>query len=388
MFYKENNVFDEALERIRMLYDFHDDVIVSMSGGKDSTVLFELCMIVAKERNRLPLKVFWLDQEAEWKATVDYMDKVMHRDDVKPYWFQVPFAFPNNLSTKNDTLMVWDPAEKDKWIHPQSDIAITESPIDVSDEGRDDAFYTLIRNLPEYCTDGQNCAVLVGMRISESLNRRATIAHSPAKFRGETWCKKKVGKCQVFWPIYDFSNDDIWTAIGKNHWDYNKAYDLMYRWGVAKTKMRVSALIHETAWHSIEMLQEFERDTYNRFTARIAGASTFNHAFDEGGIIPRSLPFMFKDWKEYRDYLLIHLIDPSFWDHFRNEWKNQTGDEWYKVHVHEIILGDTCGTINGNAATRMRKDAKIKGEGNGGVNKYQQAWINDFDKYMAQKGEN
>ena len=69
VFYKENNVFDEALARIRMLYDYHDDVIVSMSGGKDSTVLFHLALMVAKERNRLPVKVFWLDQEAEWQAT-------------------------------------------------------------------------------------------------------------------------------------------------------------------------------------------------------------------------------------------------------------------------------------------------------------------------------
>lgn len=66
MFYKQNNVFEEALERIRFVYDNCDDVIVSMSGGKDSTVLFNLTMQVARERNRLPLKVFWLDQEAEW----------------------------------------------------------------------------------------------------------------------------------------------------------------------------------------------------------------------------------------------------------------------------------------------------------------------------------
>lgn len=93
MIYKETNVFDEALNRIRMLYDYHDDVIVSMSGGKDSTVLFRLALMVAKERNRLPLKILWLDQEAEWQATVDYMDSIMRLPEVKPYWFQIPFDF-------------------------------------------------------------------------------------------------------------------------------------------------------------------------------------------------------------------------------------------------------------------------------------------------------
>ena len=66
MIYLQNNVFDEALERLRMIFDGHDDVIVSMSGGKDSTVLFRMALMVAQERGRLPLKVFWLDQERRW----------------------------------------------------------------------------------------------------------------------------------------------------------------------------------------------------------------------------------------------------------------------------------------------------------------------------------
>lgn len=40
MFYKDKTVYDEALDRIRFLYDNHEDIIVSMSGGKDSAVLF------------------------------------------------------------------------------------------------------------------------------------------------------------------------------------------------------------------------------------------------------------------------------------------------------------------------------------------------------------
>ena len=371
--YKENNVFDEALERIRMLYDYHDDVIVSMSGGKDSTVMFHLALIVAKERNRLPLKVFWLDQEAEWQATVDYMDKIMHMPEVKPsYWFQTEFDFTNSLSPQDNFLRVWDENEKDKWVHQKSDISIKENP------SKEHRFHRLVNVLPEYCTDAEHCAALVGMRITESLNRRATIMHSPACFRGETWCKKPNGKCQVFWPIYDFTNDDIWTAIGKNHWEYNKAYDLMYRWGVKKAQMRVSALIHETAWHSIALLQEFEPETYNRFTARIAGVSTFNHSFDEGGIIPKQLPIAFKDWKEYRDYLLFHIVKPEYWELFQSRWKNQAGEKWYRVHVSEVILNDIDGTINSNARSRMNKDERT---GTGASGKYYHQTLNDFKKW-------
>lgn len=373
--YKETNVFEEALNRIREIYDYHDDVIISMSGGKDSTVLFRLAEIVAREKNRLPIKVFWLDQEAEWQATVDYMDKIMRLDYVKPYWFQIPFEFTNSLSPQKNFLYVWDEAQKDKWVHPKSDISIKENP------SKYNRFHDLVADLPEYCTDSDNCAVLVGMRSIESLNRRAAIMHGSAKWRGETWCRKKDGKTQVFWPIYDFTNDDIWTAIGKNKWEYNKVYDIMYRWGVPKPNMRVSALIHETAWHSIEMLQEFEINTYNKFINRVAGTSTFAHSFDYGSIMPKDLPFAFTDWKEYRDYLLVNIIQPKYWDLFRNRWKNQTGDDWYKVHIREILVNDIDGTINGNASTKFRLHDKSAP----GHNKYQEIDLKDFKEWSEDK---
>lgn len=281
--YKETNVFEEAIKRINMIFDHHDDIIVAMSGGKDSTVAFQLTLKIARERKRLPLKVFWLDQEAEWQHTVDYMNSIMRMPEVKPLWFQIPFAFPNNLSTISETLTVWDPKEKDKWIHPKSDIAIWESPIDVTKLNRDKAFYQLMNKLPNCCVDedAKNCAVISGMRSDESLVRQTTIMNSSAVFMGETWARmQKNGKCRVFWPIYDFLADDIWIAIAKNGWEYNKIYDMMYQYGTNKGSMRVSALIHETAWHAIEPLQEFEPKTYNRFVARIAGTSTINHAFD------------------------------------------------------------------------------------------------------------
>lgn len=378
MFYKDNTVFDEAIERIEMLFDNFDDIVVSMSGGKDSTVLFNLALIVARKKGRLPLKVFWLDQEAEWQSTVDYMEKVMRMPEVKPYWYQIPFDFTNSLSAEKNFIHVWDAAAKDKWIHPQSDISIKENP------SKFNRFHDLVKALPGYCAEpGKKCAVLVGMRVQESLNRRMAIAHGKAHFMGETWCQKPNGNHQVFWPIYDFTNDDIWTAIGRNHWAYNKIYDYMYQYGVPKSAMRVSALIHETSWHSIEMLQEFEQPTYNRFVVRVNGVSTFNHAFDEGGIIPKVLPFAFKDWKEYRDYLLLHLVKPEYHDLFRRRWNGQDGDEWYKVHVKEVIINDIDGTINANAHSRIRKNqlaCKDKSQ-----NRYYQKYRKQFDEYMEKR---
>lgn len=366
MLYLETNVYEEAMKRIEMIYDNFDDVIVYMSGGKDSTVLFHMTLDVAKKRGRLPLKIFWLDQEAEWQATVDYMDKLCRRPDVEPYWFQVPFAFPNNLSTKREVLMCWDPSCPNKWVHPKSDIAYTEIPDCVTEkekaklDNRDVAFYILMDALPRMAKTGKKVAQLSGMRINESPKRRQAIAMSAAVLNGETWGTKEVNGVQQFWPIYDFTNDDIWIAIAKNHWEYNPIYDMQYQYGCTKNRMRVSALIHETAWWSIQMLHEFEPETYNRLVARCPGTSTFEHGFSEDSVMPSGLPFAFKDWKEYRDYLLEKLVDPKYHEMYRKRWKDQEGDDWYTLHVREIVLNDSCGTLNQNHKLTLSYSKKIE----------------------------
>lgn len=346
--YLQNNVFEEALERIRFVFDNCDDVIVSMSGGKDSTVVFQLALMVAKERNRLPLKVFWLDQEAEWQATDKYMSYIMNRKDVKPYWFQIPFDFTNSLSFENNFLRVWDESMKDKWIRPQNDISIKVNPTDKN------RFHDLMEQLPSYCdcSDKKHVGVLVGMRVNENTVRRMTICYSKSQYKGITWCRKNIKNTRVFYPIYDFSDTDIWTAIARNKWKYNTIYDTFYRYGIKGKDMRVSALIHETAWHSIERLQECEPNIYNRYLDRVAGTNTFSHFGKD--IMVRDLPQVFRDWKEYRDYLLEKFIKPEYWDLFKNRWKNQNDEEWYKTHINEIMVNDIDGTINSNRRSRRK----------------------------------
>ena len=342
MFAKETSVFDESLNRIRFIYDNCDEVVVNMSGGKDSTVVFNLALMVARERGELPLKVFWLDQEAEWQHTVDYMDGIMRLEDVEPLWFQIPFDFTNSLSTTTNFLRSWDESAKDIWIHEKSDISIKDNPTDKS------RFHDLMSDLVSAVVDSDDIAVLTGMRAEESLNRRFSVCSKDGQFKGINWCGKKHKNRRNFWPIWDWSFQDIWTAIARNGWEYNGIYDLMYIKGLPTNRMRVSALIHETAWRSMGDLQEFEPQTYNKFCRRIAGSSSMAHTLDYGELMPRELPFAFASWKEYRDYLLENIVKPEYWELFRKRWRKQDGDDWYKVHVQECIINDIDGTMNNN----------------------------------------
>lgn len=53
-------MFDAALERVRYIFNEFEEVVVSFSGGKDSTVTLNMALLVAEEMGRLPLKVMFL----------------------------------------------------------------------------------------------------------------------------------------------------------------------------------------------------------------------------------------------------------------------------------------------------------------------------------------
>jgi predicted phosphoadenosine phosphosulfate sulfurtransferase len=353
--YLATTVYEESLKRLNFVFDECDDIVVSMSGGKDSTVLYELTRIVARERGRLPVKVFWLDQEAEWQATEDYVRSVMYDPEVEPWWHQVPFRLTNSLSFRDNYMNVWGEAERERWLRPQDPISVKVSPI------KSDRFHELITGLPQHCgvTGKSHVGVLVGMKASESLNRRMAMTEKRAVYKGITWCRKMVGNTRVFWPIYDWLDSDIWTAIGSNHWNYNKVYDQFYRLGVGR--MRVSALIHETAWHSIQNLHEIEPGLYDRFLSRVNGVNCFNQFREE--IMPTRLPPYFASWRDYRDYLLENLIEPQHHETFRKRWAGEPDeDQWYRINVKEVMVNDIDGTIFSNfRSTRKFHDRAAPG---------------------------
>ena len=80
--YKKTNVYEEALNRVRYLYDEFDEVLVGYSGGKDSTVTLRIAIEVAREKGKLPVKAIFIDQEAEWGAVIEHMREIYNEDEV------------------------------------------------------------------------------------------------------------------------------------------------------------------------------------------------------------------------------------------------------------------------------------------------------------------
>lgn len=301
--YSKQNVLEASLDRIRKLFDEFDNVVVGFSGGKDSTVVFNLTLQVAKEKNRLPVNVMWIDQEAEWQATVDYVTKIMTRPDVKPYWYQMPMVITNNASSYNRYNYCWKEEDKDKWIHPQHPISIKENKYGTV------RFHDLFKAIMEVEFKGKSACYLAGVRAEECPKRLMALTETLV-YKDITWGKhlnREYGHF-TFYPIYDWSYTDVWKYINSNEFDYNKIYDYYYRYGVPIAKMRVSNLHHETAIQSLLLVQEIEPETWNRVVNRIDGSSSIKHIKKFSYTAPAELPYMFKDWQEYAIYLADNII--------------------------------------------------------------------------------
>jgi len=341
--YKDHSVFEESLNRIRWLFDEFENVIVSYSGGKDSTVVFELSLMIAREKGRLPLKVLFLDQEAEWDATIEQVRNVMYHPDVHPLWYQIPFRLFNATSSMEHWLKCWDPEDEARWIRPKDPISIKENVY------KCDRFVKLFAAIMDHDYHGQGACYIAGVRTEESPSRFVGLTSSPA-YKWATWGKGPTRRGQkhfTMYPIYDWSLTDVWKCIHDNKWPYCTLYDVMYQYGVPLRNMRVSNVHHETAVRSLWYLQEVEPETYERLVNRISGIDMAGKMGRDNYFV-KELPFMFSSWKEYRDYLLEKLITVDSWkDGFRKVFERherlyvpQMGDEPYRVHVQSILTND------------------------------------------------
>ena len=97
---ENQNVYEAALERIEHLYNTYDDVVVSFSGGKDSTALLLCCIDVATKLNKLPVHAVFYDEEAIHPPTVDYVKRVMDSEEVYLEWYCLPVKHRNACSNK------------------------------------------------------------------------------------------------------------------------------------------------------------------------------------------------------------------------------------------------------------------------------------------------
>lgn len=342
--YINKDVVTAARERIGYIFDEFENIVVSISGGKDSTVLAHLALSEANRRGRR-VGLFFLDEEVVYDSTIEQVDYLMsmYPDNTNRLWFQVEFRLTNATSIEESQLVCWEAGRHKIWMRPKRGDSIKFPPWDreketVRDKNKGFGFYDVIDN---FNNSRENTAFVVGLRATESPNRWRAVSKNPG-YKDVYWCTGMKQGNVSFYPLYDWNFHDIWKYIYDQKLRYSKIYDYMYRKGMGLQEIRVSSLIHEKSFKALVDLPEFEPKTYNRLLKRVKGISIGNlYGKDSKMLRVSKLPKNFKNWIEYRNFLLGTYPDPEKKPIFERRFAKHLNNNYVaRQQCRQLVLND------------------------------------------------
>jgi len=261
----EEDVLTVARRRIAEAFDLFDRIEVSFSGGKDSTVVLNLALDEARTRGRLPLNVFFWDEEAMPPETIEYVERVYHLPDVYMRWLAMPVKHRNGCSRQSPWWHPFDPACPELWCREPPPWAIRDLP-GFAGQTIPKANHLL------WSADGGTVGILMGIRADESLNRFRSVMNS-AEDNWFSWDDQApyVAKCK---PIYDWTSEDVWLAPHLLGWDYNRSYDIMSAMGIKPNQQRVAPPYGEEPMQRLYTYQLGWPELWDKMSRRVPGART------------------------------------------------------------------------------------------------------------------
>ena len=317
--YNNKDVYTAAKERIEYIFDEFEHICVSFSGGKDSGTVLNMCIDEARKRKR-KIGVLFIDLEAFYKKTIEFVERMLenNKDVLEPYWICLPMESPNSLSYLEPTWIWWDKEKEPIWVRPmpKKEYVINEenNPLDFYKKNM--PFEEFIKHFGNWYGKGEKTATLVGIRTDESLNRFRAIAGTKSMYKDKNYSTKVTENVYNFYPIYDWSVEDIWTYNGKFQKDYNKLYDLFYKAGVSIHKMRVDEPFGNEAKAGLSMFRVIEPDTWAKVVNRVSGAN-FGNIYSGNKIMTAhyKLPKN-HTWKSFT-FFLLDTLPPEISEHYK-----------------------------------------------------------------------
>lgn len=265
----DKSVYEMSLERIHLLYDRFDFVMVSCSFGKDSSFVLNLALEVARERNRLPLDVLFVDEEAITPETVEYAERMRSRDDIRLKWACLPIKHRNACSRTQPYWYPWLEEDRHKWTREMPLWAITIKDLPQFKIGK----HVLHNVAPMlYGSNLGTVAEIRGIRAQESIRRLQSVT----KREIDNWITQNPidGYFYPTSPIYDADVKDIWTAPQQFGWDYNRTYDILAMAGVPPAIQRCTPPFGEEPLQKLWTYATCWTELWQKMITRVDGAAT------------------------------------------------------------------------------------------------------------------
>lgn len=246
------NVVQAAERRVYEAFQRNKTVCMSFSGGKDS-----ICMsdIVIKTMQKYGISfsrliVIFFDEEAIYpdveKTALEWRSKFMSLG-AKFYWFCLPIKHYNccNKLANDESFFCWEPGKESVWVRPMPKFAIRNHKDFEMGMSYQKFAPRLFKSIPQ----------MVGLRMSESIQRQAAISSSK-------------NKGQYVYPIYDWTDNDVWLYIQRANLQIPMTYIYLYKVGVPLNKLRLSQFFSIDTIKSLPKVMEFYPDLYERVLKR------------------------------------------------------------------------------------------------------------------------
>jgi len=229
--YLDIDVLQAARQRLIEAFSIDGmQMVLTFSGGKDSIVtsdiLFNLCQSGKVDKSKL-VSVDFIDEEAMYDDVIDIVKMWRNKwmsIGVKFNWYCMEYKHFNCLNSlsEDETFICWDRRKKDVWVREMPKFAITSDPY----------FIPMKDNYQAWLHRKQSALKryhIQGLRCSESIQRYQAVA-----------LRKSDYEAYNIYPIYDWTDADVWLYIRKYNCEFPIAYERMYRTGTSLNKMRIS----------------------------------------------------------------------------------------------------------------------------------------------------
>ncbi len=271
--YSNIDVYTASKERVSYTFDNFDKIIVSFSGGKDSTVMLHMVMEEAIKRNRI-VCVFIVDLEAQYSHTIDHINNMveLYKDNIDLHWACVPLLLRNAVTQFESRWVCWDEDKKDIWVREKPSQAKTESDYPFFVPKME--FEEFVVVFAEWYADTQKTACFVGIRADESLNRFRTIAvFDKVMYGNKRWTTNVIDSVYNVYPIYDWKTSDIWTYHSVTGKIFNPIYEQMTKAGVKLSQQRLCQPYGDDQRRGLWLYHILEPNTWYKLIARVNGAN-------------------------------------------------------------------------------------------------------------------
>jgi len=267
--YLSMDVVQKGVQRLTELHRNGARLVVSSSGGKDSTVITELAIMAARECDALPVDVVTLDEEIMYPGTFEYLERLAERPEVRMNWLVARMPVANIFNRAEPLWWTFDPElDSSEWTREPPWKYVTEIE-------RQSIAHKIDKTM--YPTEGELFSV-TGIRGAESPTRIRSIgsaARGSGRYDLAHLTKVNAHGVRTVRPIYDWEDGDVWKFIGDNGLDYNRAYDTMLRMGIGRHRMRIGPPTQRLAEISkLQMASKAWPGWFDKVCNRLGGIRT------------------------------------------------------------------------------------------------------------------